>query len=49
MHNVIYKLDMPKKKVYFATKTELWHKRLGHMNYRDIIALNKNPSIGIII
>jgi len=49
MHNGIYKLDMPKKRNYFIAKTELWHKRLGHMNYRDIIALSKNPLIEIII
>lgn len=48
----IYKLNTPKEKVYYAAETpdvELWHKRLGHLNYRSVIALSKNPATEIKI
>lgn len=50
--NGIYRLDAPKEKVYFAAEvssTELWHRRLGHLNYKSVIALSKNPATKIKI
>lgn len=50
--NGIYRLDTPREKVYFTAGTpnaELWHKRLGHLNYRSVIALSKNPTTKIKI
>lgn len=35
----IYKFDMPKDQIYLANKkvtAEMWHKRLGHLNYESI-------------
>lgn len=46
----IFKLEMQKERGYFATKrstAELWHQRLGHLNYDSVVTLSKEPTSGI--
>lgn len=50
--NGIYRLDTPREKVYFVAEVlnaELWHRHLGHLNYKSVIALSKNPATKIEI
>lgn len=46
----IFKLMTREERSYLAAKrptAELWHKRLGHLNYESIVKLSKEPSSGI--
>jgi hypothetical protein len=43
----IYILDEEKEKCYLGSEDEswLWHKRLGHINFENLIQLNKREAI----
>lgn len=46
----LYKIDIPKRRIYYAVKemsAELWHKRLGHLNYDSVITLSNTPTTGV--
>lgn len=48
----IFKLMTREERNYLAAKkttAELWHKKLGHLNYKSIIKLSKEPSSGICL
>lgn len=46
----IYKLDTVMERTFYAKAkptAELWHRRLGHLNYQKIAKLSKDPATGI--
>lgn len=50
--NGIYRLDVPREKVYFAAgspNAELWHKRLGHLSYQGVKEFSRNSVTGVTI